>query len=184
MLKKIVVMVLCTLLSVSGCNTAEINHDTKIDILQTYLDIRYSALTADNFSERLEIMSNYYSDDLRESNSWLVNPINQENTYNLLLQDGILTEILLKDIVLRPNDIYEANVIIKYNTKNIKNTYCVEYTFEVTFEGEKIASFEKVDAVIAFVGNGDVRIENGNVIVTAEPCDEEDCTHDHANEPS
>lgn len=184
MIRKISVMMLCTILFIVGCDNIETRSDNKIDILQAYLDVRYDALTADNFSEKVDEMLSYYSDNLKNSDDWVINPTNLDNTYMLLQQDEILAEILYEDIIFDNEDTYEANIIIKYNTKDIQNTYCVEYTFEVTFDGDKIDSFEKTDMVIAFVGEGEVVIENGNVIVTTEPCDEGNCTHEHTNEPS
>lgn len=177
--KVIPIILLFVLLCTVGCNDEMIHSTDKSDIIQSYLDVRYDSLTSENYFQRVDEMAAYYSDNLKNNDSWVNNQKNFENTYKLLIQDEIFSEILYKDVVHNADGTYEARIIVKYNTKNVEDTYCAEYTFSVTLEGDKINSFDKVDSAVAFVGTGEIMIENGNIMVVTEPCEEDVCTHDH-----
>lgn len=179
--KIIPIILLFVLLCTVGCNDKMVRSTDKSDIIQSYLEVRYDSFTSENYFQKIDEMATYYSDNLKSKDSWVNNPKNFENTYKLLIQDEIFSEILYKDVVYNADDTYEARVIVKYNTKDIEDTYCAEYTFSVTLEEDKINSFEKIDSAVAFVGTGEIIIENSNIMVITEPCEENVCTHDHGH---
>ena len=184
MMKIVSVILFCIILFITGCDNGKVYLDDKSEIIQSYLDVRYNAITVENFFQRVEEMSGFYSDSFKNSDDWAVNQKNLDSAYELLKQDEIYAEVLYKDVTCITEDTYEANIIVKYNTVDIQNTYCAEYIFNITFTGDKIDSFEKINTVVALVGEGNILIEDGNVIVTTEPCDEEVCAHDHTHKHS
>ncbi len=162
---KILVVSLTFILLLTGCSNAKAAEEQAIKNLNHYFETRYSGLTADNFKNRFEKMEKYYSDILKNSDSWLVDPLNYDSTYHNLHENGIETEILYLDIKHEKDDVYNTGIIVKYNTAHSEHSYCTEYRFKVVYKDNEILDVERIAYDVIVIGDDDYTISDGKIVM-------------------
>lgn len=176
--KTLIVLVSATMLLI-GCTKQE-NVSDNISRLSDYLTIRYDGITSENFYGRIELMSDYYTTEMKLSDSWVVNQMNLDETYNILKRDHIESDILFIDI--QEVDIYKYNavIIVQYNTVDVHNTFCTEYHLAFDLKENKIENVENLKQNSIIVGANTPVIENGEIVGLHTEYYEHECDHtDH-----
>lgn len=172
-------LILFCICGVCGC-TQNISESSDMSVqLAEYFEIRYSQLNADNFRDRIRLMEDYYTEELKTGDSWLVSSKNLDSTYTVLDNSSIEAEILYTDIQYNSDNMYDATVIVKFNTEDVISTYCTEYRFEVYCDDNMIDNIIKVDNKVLVVGEHEPVIKDGTVIGIQYKCGDENCEHEH-----
>lgn len=164
---------------VCGCAQDTSKSPDMSALLTEYFEIRYAQLNAENFRDRIQLMEDYYTEELKAGNSWLVSSENLDSTHTVLDNSGIEAEILYTDVQYNSDNMYDATVIVKFNTEDVTSTYCTEYRFEVYCDDNMIDDIIKVDNRFLIVGEHEPVIKDGTVIGVQYECDEESCEHQH-----
>lgn len=166
-IKKLIIfmcLIINTLFFITSCKYSDtINY--KIEQLNEYFNIRYDRLNAENFYERNQLMSTYYSDELKDSGSRIVDKSNNDETYNIIKDNEITSEILYQNINSEKDNKFHAFLIVKYDTKDDNNSFCVEYDFDILYEEDYIQAIYMLSDNYIVVGNSNIQINNGELII-------------------
>ena len=71
------------------------------------------------------MLSDFYSENLQNSESWLINKNNIDSTYETMKSYGINSELKSIEVKMVEENIYQADIYVLYNTEDIANTHYI-----------------------------------------------------------
>lgn len=134
------------------------------DLIEKYFSIRYDDVNSSNLLKKVDKLSEFYSEDLQNSESWLTNTDNIDNTYATMKTFGThseLSSLVISDI---EENRYQATIYVLYHTADEINTHYIYYLMNVDTVVEnkriRINNIELVEQIPVFTGGMDMNLDS------------------------
>lgn len=135
-----------------------------LDLIERYFTIRYDNVNSSNLLKKVERLSEFYSEELQNSESWLTNEDNIEDSYTTMKTYGTHSELSSLLISNIDKNNYQVTIYVLYNTADKTNTHYIYYLMNVATvlenSSEKISNIELIEQIPVFTGGTEMSLDS------------------------
>lgn len=160
----IMIAIVITACLIGICFFSRIPHNGT-DFLKKYYYERYDGLNKDNFHSRVKQLNKYYSKELLNSDSWLIDKQKLSETYKTISTFDSEAEILSLEINEAEDSKFDVLLYVLYTTNaSPENTHYIVYVMEASLKetiiGYEIVNINLIENLPVFTGGQEVVIGN------------------------